>query len=420
MRVYFDMVGCRLNQAEIDLMALKHISHGDTVVSKAEDADFIFVNTCCVTKKAAADSRKMIRAYQRDTKANVIAMGCWPSTMLDDALEIVGPESIISNDKKFQLLNYSILNLGAVEQKPILGNRQRTRSFVKVQDGCLNQCSFCLTTIARGKSRSEDLESIVQYIRKLENLDVKEIVLTGVQLGSWGKDLPQRMSLAKLLEQIILKTSIPRIRLSSIEPWDVSEELIQLFNEPRICSHLHIPIQSASDEVLKVMRRPSSSEKLLKLFEMLHEKAPRIAVTTDIIVGFPNERENDFQQTINFLKEAGLTGGHVFSYSPMPGTLAATLDGQIQQAIIKDRNKKIRMLFSELSNQYSRYRLNSKADVLFESYLRIDDKLFWSGLSEDMLRVIVPAEGNLKNQIHQIELISIDSIGRIIGKIISR
>ena len=420
MRVYFDMVGCRLNQAEIDLMALKHISHGDTVVSKAEDADCIFVNTCCVTKKAAADSRKMIRAYQRDTKANVIAMGCWPSTMLDDALEIVGPESIISNDKKFQLLNYSKLNIGMVEQKPILGNRQRTRSFVKVQDGCLNQCSFCLTTIARGKSRSEDLESIVQYIRKLENLDVKEIVLTGVQLGSWGKDLPQRMSLAKLLEQIILKTSIPRIRLSSIEPWDVSEELIQLFNEPRICSHLHIPIQSASDEVLKVMRRPSSSEKLLKLFEMLHEKAPRIAVTTDIIVGFPNERENDFQQTINFLKEAGLTGGHVFSYSPMPGTLAATLDGQIQQAIIKDRNKKIRMLFSELSNQYSRYRLNSKADVLFESYLRIDDKLFWSGLSEDMLRVIVPAEGNLKNQIHQIELISIDSIGRIIGKIISR
>ena len=420
MRVYFDMVGCRLNQAEIDLMALKHISHGDTVVSKAEDADFIFVNTCCVTKKAAADSRKMIRAYQRDTKAKVIAMGCWPSAMLDDALEIVGPESIISNDKKFQLLNYSKLNIGMVEQKPILGNRQRTRSFVKVQDGCLNQCSFCLTTIARGKSRSEDLESIVQYIRKLEDLDVKEIVLTGVQLGSWGKDLPQRMSLAKLLEQIILKTSIPRIRLSSIEPWDVSEELIQLFNEPRICSHLHIPIQSASDEILKVMRRPSSSEKLLKLFEMLHEKAPRIAVTTDIIVGFPNERENDFQQTINFLKEAGLTGGHVFSFSPMPGTLAATLDGQIQQVIVKDRNKRIRMLFSELSNQYSRYRLNSKADVLFESYLRIDDKLFWSGLSEDMLRVIVPAEGNLKNQIHQIELISIDSIGRIIGKIISR
>jgi len=419
MKVFFDMVGCRLNQAEIDLMAMKHISMGNTVVSKAVEADCVFVNTCCVTKKAAADSRKKIRAYQRDTNAKVIAMGCWPSAMLDDALEIVEPESIINNDEKFYLLNYSSLNLGTVEKKPILGDRQRTRSFVKVQDGCLNQCSFCLTTIARGKSRSEELESVVQYIRKLEDLDVKEIVLTGVQLGSWGKDLPQRMSLANLLDQIILKTNIPRIRLSSIEPWDVSDELIQLFNEPRICSHLHIPIQSASDDMLKAMRRPSSSEKLYKLFEALHKKAPGVALTTDIIVGFPNESEEDFQQTLRFAKEAGLTGGHVFSFSPMPGTTAETLNGQIQASIVKDRNKTLRMLLSELSHQYLYSRLKSNAKVLFESRLRIDDKMFWSGLSEDMIRVLVPAEANLKNNIYTVELQSISTNNRITGQLIS-
>ncbi len=418
MKVFFDMVGCRLNQAEIDLMAMKHISDGDNVVSKAEEADCIFVNTCCVTKKAAADSRKMIRAYQRNTKAKIIAMGCWPSAMLDDAIEIVGPEAIIDNTQKFQLINYSAINFGEVHQKPKLGGRHRTRSFVKVQDGCLNQCAFCLTTIARGKSKSANKESIIQYIQKLEELNVKEIVLTGVQLGSWGKDFLQKKSLFQLIEQILKKTNIPRIRLSSIEPWDVNENLIGLFNEQRICPHLHIPVQSASNEVLKAMRRPSTKEKLFELFDMVHNKAPGVAVTTDIIVGFPDESENYFLQTIQFIKEAGLTGGHVFSFSPMPGTIAATITEQIAPTIVKDRNKTVRLLFTELKNKYLQSRLKSNATVLFESKMRIDNNAFWTGFSEDMLRVIVPNRENLKNAIHSVELKSINDcliIGRLIN-----
>lgn len=418
MKVFFDMVGCRLNQAEIDLMAMKHISDGDNVVSKAEEADCIFVNTCCVTKKAAADSRKMIRAYQRNTKAKIIAIGCWPTAMLDDAIEIVGPEAIIDNTQKFQLINYSAINFGEVHQKPKLGGRHRTRSFVKVQDGCLNQCAFCLTTIARGKSKSANIESIIQYIQKLEELNVKEIVLTGVQLGSWGKDFLQKKSLSQLIEQILIKTNIPRIRLSSIEPWDVNENLIGLFNEQRVCPHLHIPVQSASNEVLKAMCRPSTKEKLFELFDMVHNKAPGVAVTTDIIVGFPDESENDFLQTIQFIKEAGLTGGHVFSFSPMPGTIAATITEQIAQTIVKDRNKTVRLLFTELKNKYLQSRLKSNATVLFESKMRIDNNVFWTGFSEDMLRVIVPNRENLKNAIHSVELKSINDcliIGRLIN-----
>lgn len=419
MKVFFDMVGCRLNQAEIDLLAMKHMSVGDIVVNKSEEADCIFVNTCCVTKKAAADSRKMIRKYQRQTQATVIGMGCWPSAMLEDALEVLEADEILTNDAKFEMLDYRLLDLQDIDQKPLLGERQRTRAFAKVQDGCFNQCSFCLTTIARGLPKSAQIEDILNYIKKLEDLDTKEIVLTGVQLGSWGKELAPKQNLSDLIEVILQNSSIPRIRLSSIEPWDVDETLISLFDEPRLCSHLHIPVQSASDNVLKAMRRPINKVRLLDLFQMIQLRVPHLALSSDILLGFPGESDQDFQETMAFIRESGISGGHVFSFSPMPGTYAATMPHQVQQSVVKERNQLARKLLTELGSSYQNKRLNTIDDVLFESKLRIDNEPFYSGLCKDMLRVFVKSERNLKNTIHRVKLESVNEKGQLLGKLVT-
>lgn len=413
------MVGCRLNQAEIDLYAMKCLAEGDSLVSQAGDADRIIVNTCCVTKKATADSRKMVRKYQRETSANVVAMGCWPSAMPEDALSILDAEDIIYNEEKFCLLEYGTIDLSEVQDKPKLGQRQRTRAFVKVQDGCLNQCAFCLTTIARGRARSARQEDIVRYINKLEKLGNKEIVLTGVQLGSWGVDLGESLRIADLIKTILSETGMPRIRLSSIEPWDISKELINLFQNERLCNHLHIPVQSASDKILKSMRRPSTRAKLEDLFSMINKFAPNVTITSDILLGFPGEDENDFNETLSFIKNSGMSGGHVFSFSPMPGTVAGRMEGQVQASITKGRNKIARDLLNQLSYKYKLKRLNTEEKVLFESKLRIGEQFFWSGLTMDMLRVLVPSELNLKNCIYRVELDKMDENGRLFGKVIS-
>lgn len=419
MNVFFDMVGCRLNQAEIDLLAMKSIAEGNTLAKDAGKADCIFINTCCVTKKAAADSRKMVRKYQRDTHAKVIAMGCWPSGMPEDALSVLDSADIINNDAKFCLLDYSKLNVDAILEKPQLGERQRTRAFVKVQDGCFNQCAFCLTTIARGLPRSANLQEIIRYIQKLESLGTKEIVLTGVQLGSWGADLTPDKRLSELVQTILKVTHIPRIRLSSIEPWDVTNDLLELFQDTRLCSHLHIPIQSASDEVLKRMQRQSTRADLVILFNNIHRMVPELSITSDILVGFPGEQEKDFEDTKSFIQDIGLNGGHVFSYSPMPGTVAAEMDHQIQQSVAKDRNKIIRTILSELESAYKQKRVNTTDEVLFESGLRIDNTTYWSGLSKDMLRVLVPGELSLKNSIHRVKLDYTDKEGRLFAKLLT-
>ncbi len=418
MNVFFDMVGCRLNQAEIDLFALKHVSSGDVVVQNAEDADCIFVNTCCVTKKAAADSRKMVRKYQRETNARVVAMGCWPSAMIDDVREILEDQDILGNDEKFQLIDYPNIDFQDLTEKPLLGARHRTRTFVKVQDGCRNQCSFCLTTIARGTSKSAPKAAVIDYIHKCLAFGTKEIVLTGVQLGSWGTEFEPKENLASLIEGILKETDMPRIRMSSIEPWDVNEDLIDLFQDPRMCSHLHIPIQSGSDTILRAMHRPSSAGKLKELFEMIRSKAPHVVVTSDFLVGFPGESDADFEETFKTVDLLGIVGGHVFSFSAMPGTLAAALENPVQNSISKERNKKMRDHLTKSATSYLQSRLDSEDEVLFESKLRIEERAYWSGLGKDMTRIIVPCDKDLRNSIHRVKLEAIDHKGRIIGQLI--
>ena len=262
MNIYLDMIGCRLNQSEIEIMARQFAAAGHTLVADPAEADLAVVNTCTVTGAAAADSRKTIRRIARSGVERIITTGCWSSMYPGQALELPGVTRVVSNLEKGNLvsdlfsLDLEIFDKEPIERMPIPGSRLRSRAFIKVQDGCRHNCTFCVTTIARGDSRSELAEIVIREIKAAHDGGVKEAVLTGVQLGSWGMDLEPASSLNSLVRRILKETDIPRLRLSSIEPWDVTQDLITLMQEDRIARHLHLPLYPFPESARQSIKMP--------------------------------------------------------------------------------------------------------------------------------------------------------------------
>lgn len=427
MKVFLNMVGCRLNQAEIERLALSLTENGVEVVSDPKEADEIVINTCCVTAKASADSRKMLRHHKtRFPNAHIIGTGCWVTISKDKLAEKAEMlDRAYDNSQKEQILLDIIGKtapdqIGNSQSRPNLGSRNRTRGFVKVQDGCDNRCAYCLTQIARGPSVSSSPESVVGYALKLQNLGVKEIVLTGVQLGSWGKDLSPKQSLADLVQMLLNQTQLPRIRLSSIEPWDVNAQLIELFGNPRLCSHMHIPLQSGSDEILRMMNRPVNKARFEKMLGSIRDVNPDMAITTDVICGFPGETDELFIESINFIKKCQFSGGHVFPFSGLRGTSAFDLAEQIQNSIRRERTTKVRQVLDEARETHVSRRLGQKAQVLFENLIQLGDLTYWQGWSEDFLKVFVQSKDNLHNKIISVLLNDRKKTGEIYATVLSQ
>ena len=395
MKVFLDIVGCRLNQAEIEQLALDLTARGQEVVANPTEADYVLINTCCVTSKAAADSRKMVRHYQRETEAKVLAMGCWVSAFPHAAAELVDINALFTNENRDQVLKLfntteignAFLNEESV--KPNLGNRARTRSFIKVQEGCNNVCSYCLTRIARGKSRSIPAEEVVRQIAQSEDLGVKEVVLTGVQIGAWGKDLEGNLRIADLIEAVLIQTSVPRIRISSIEPWDVDERLLACFKDPRLCPHLHLPLQSGSDTILKHMARPITTTRYRELIETIGEQLPELAITTDIIVGFPGETEEMFANSLAFVERLGFAKVHVFPYSRRIGTPAASFAQQVPEDVKKERAQRMQAVAAKSAARFAQTFVGRTMEVLFE-HPGLDGRP--TGLTGNYLRVKLPPQ----------------------------
>ena len=417
MKIFLDMVGCRLNQAEIDALAIDLTHQGAKIVSDPAIADTIIVNTCCVTAKASADSRKMIRHYKQRYPAKVISTGCWVSMFQPDASEI--SDNVYLNNQKESIPGILLKNtenlLVELDHKPKLGHRNRTRGFVKVQDGCNNACSFCLTTIARGASVSTTPENVVKRVRQLENMGIKEIVLTGVQLGSWGKDLEPKSRLSSLLEYLLEHSEVPRIRLSSIEPWDIDQNLVDLLNHPRIMPHMHIPLQSGSDVILKLMRRPVNQERFGHVLEMIRRTSPNTAISTDVIAGFPGETDELFEESFSFIQECNFNGGHVFSFSPMPGTFAQTMSDKVKPATVKIRTKRLLDHFRSQAANHKIGKVGQSTQVLFESKKNSSEGVFYRGFSEDYQRVVCFSNEMLVNQIRNVEIIGVEQNGDLLG-----
>jgi threonylcarbamoyladenosine tRNA methylthiotransferase MtaB len=415
MKIYLDTVGCRLNQAEIERMAREFRAAGHDIVAEAAEADWAIVNTCAVTSEAAADSRSRIRAAAR-AGAEVFAAGCWATLSPKEASALPGVRQVIPNREKDSLVASLLsippesFDLEPIVREPLPGARGRTRAFIKAQDGCNNACAFCVTTIARGAARSRPLEDILEDIHAALAGGAKEIVLTGVHLGSWGQDLGK--PLTALGRAVLSETDAPRVRFSSLEPWDIPPEFFELWENPRLCPHLHLPLQSGSDSVLRRMRRHATRESFRKLVETARAAIPDVAITTDVIAGFPGETDAEFEETVSFLREIGFSGGHVFTFSPRPGTLAARMENQLPKAERKARNAILRKVFEELSVSYRRRFLHRTLEVLWET-AREKENGIWElrGLTGNYLRVRADFDTPRRNQFDKTRLLQLEENG---------
>lgn len=432
MKIYLDSIGCRLNQAEIEVYARQFHTAGHTLVSSLEDADLALVNTCTVTAAADSDSRAKIRQAARAGVGELVVTGCWVTLNSQDASAMDGVNRIVLNQVKESLvpdilgISLASFDLEPLERELVPGARFRTRAFIKVQDGCDNRCTFCITTLARGTGRSRSIPQVLADIRgatrgsgdcEFDHAAAQEVVLTGVHLGSWGQDLDQPLHLRDLVMAILNDTDVPRLRLSSLEPWDLEDDFFHLWQNPRLCRHLHLPLQSGSAATLKRMARKTTPRAFVELVTAARAVIPDVAVTTDIIAGFPGESEEQFAESLAFVRQMAFAGGHVFTYSPRPGTTAADMPDQLPIAIRKERNASMRGVFEEAACLYREKFLGIETQVLWESATALGpDGWKLSGLTDNYLRVYACAPERLWNQITTVRLVEVED-GKILGEV---
>ena len=372
MKVYLDMVGCRLNQSELESYARQFRLAGHTLTSDVETADLVVINTCTVTAAAASDSRQKIRHAAHAGAGQIVVTGCWATLNSPEIVDLPEVSHVIVNQEK-DILVPIVLDLPiqqfehlSIQREPIPGSRLRTRAFIKVQDGCDNHCTYCITTIARGSGRSRGTQEVLQDIQSALDGGTQEIVLTGVHLGSWGYDFEKPSHLEQLVRAILNNTDTPRLRLSSLEPWDISPDFFELWQSPRLCRQLHLPLQSGCETTLKRMGRKITPHSYAHLLQQARNAIPGVSITTDIITGFPGETEQEFVESASFIMDMDFARGHVFTYSARPGTAAAELPDQVPIKISKQRSAQIREILSNSSSKYLEKHIGHNLSVLWE------------------------------------------------------
>ncbi len=395
MKVHLRMLGCRLNQAEIDHMARQLTAQGHEVVSSPEEADQFIVNTCAVTQDATRSSRHLIRdLHKLNPNAQTTVTGCYAQISPDEISVLPNVVRVVDNMGKDTLVaQLTGISTEAFDHEPIAREAHavggRTRAFIKVQDGCDNQCTFCVTTIARGDGRSRDMAEVVTEIRHLhEVMGYQEAVLTGVHLGSYGHDRGEQYGLSALVRAIFADTDIPRLRLSSLEPWDLSPDFFDLWQNPRLCRHLHLPLQSGSDATLKRMRRHTNQVNFRELVTHARAQIPDVCLTTDVIVGFPHETDDEFAVSKAFIEEMDFAGMHIFRYSKRPGTPAAKMRYHVDEPTKKARSAQLHALAESGQKRYASRFIGGQQVVLWENVMgSTPDGFINVGYTDTYLRV---------------------------------
>jgi threonylcarbamoyladenosine tRNA methylthiotransferase MtaB len=376
MKVHLKTLGCRLNEAELETWAQAFQKSGHQVTRQAEDANLIVINSCAVTQDAARKSRHLIRKVHRENPAaKLVVSGCYATLNQQEAEQLLGVDLVVSNKDKDQLVEKTLteLNLDTMPSMSTepgaisLFTRGRQRAFIKVQDGCRYRCTFCIVTVARGEEKSRSVQDVVDEINALHQQNINEIILTGVHLGGYGSDLG--LNLVDLIKAILTETDVPRIRLGSLEPWELTDDFYQLFDNPRIMPHLHLPLQSGSDTVLRRMARRCKTEEFANIVSHLRQINPSFNITTDIIVGFPGETEGEWQESLEFIRHVGFGQLHIFTYSPREGTKAATLPNPVQEPIKKQRSQHLHQLGDGMRLKFYQDNLGQQFPVLWEGYL---------------------------------------------------
>lgn len=417
MNVYLQSLGCRLNQSEIEAMTRQFAAAGHTVVSTPAQADVCIVNTCAVTAEAERKSRHRIRSLARaNPEARIAVIGCYATLAPEQAGHLPGVAWIVPNTDKGRVAEivapYPPRRKGKGSGKggPLL----RTRAFVRVQDGCDNHCTYCIVRLLRGPARSRPLADVVAEVQALAEAGCQEAVLTGVNLGSYGRDLGLPGGLYALVKTLLTDTDLSRLRLSSLEPWDLDEDFFRLWESPRLCRQLHLPLQSGCNEILRRMGRRTTRREFARLVEAARAAIPDLAVTSDIIVGFPGEDEDAFRASYDFVAAMEFARLHVFPYSPRPGTAAACLPDQVPPEVRRARARAMRELGAEQASRFRQRFIGRAMEVLWEQRRR--DGL-WTGLTDNYLRVVTHAEDDLHDRLTATRLLTAQN-GYLVGEVI--
>lgn len=394
--VSIETLGCKLNQSESEVLALRLAAKGYRLVSPSKAADVYILNTCTVTHIADRKSRYLLRlARRRNPHATIIAIGCYADRDAEGIDKLKCVDLILRNNEKA-----NVPELVERKQQPTSHDTRetdvlRTRSMIKIQEGCDHFCSYCIVPYVRGYERSLPDDKIIEEIKSRVSMGFKEIVLTGTKIGSY------HLSLETLIKRILDRTDVQRIRLSSIQPNDITDGLLDLWNDARLCRHLHLPLQSGSDSVLKRMNRPYKTSDYESAVKHIRKSIPKVSITTDIIVGFPEETDDEFEESYRFCRHMSFANLHVFSYSERPGTAAAAMTDQISENIKKERSRKMLKLARDSAAQFSRRFCGETMPVLWETEISPG---VWDGLTDNYIRVITHCSRSLKNELTDAKL----------------
>ncbi len=404
-RVALDSLGCKLNQAETELLAKQFTEAGYKLVSPADEADVYILNTCTVTHIADRKSRHWLRmAHRRNPDALLVATGCYAERAPRELARVEGIDLVSGNEQKSHLLQLleesGCLSRPACVQGDLTSGSHtgfRTRALVKVQDGCNNLCSYCIVPKVRGREKSLPIDQVVAEVRQRIANGYKEVVLTGVKIGSYSYN---GVNLRGLLEHILAETDVARLRLSSLQPQEISPELIRLWRDSRLCRHFHLSLQSGNDSVLRRMKRRYSISDYRRSVSLIRTLVPEAAITTDIIVGFPGETSAEFEQGYKLCQKLEFARIHVFPYSPREGTQASQMPDQVEEKVKKQRSQRMLALARESAQSFSRQFLGKTMPVLWEK--QTDG--IWSGHTDNYIRVYTKSNEDLTNKVLPVKL----------------
>ena len=415
--VAFQTFGCKLNQSETAVLVKDFLDHGYQIVSWDQGADVVVLNSCTVTRKSDARCRQAIRhALRMNPNTTIIVVGCYAQVSADELMDMIGVDYLFGVSEKFKIFRHfsepgkrqtPAVFLDVGEENDLTKSRigefgDQTRAFLKIQDGCDRRCTYCIVPFARGSSRSIEPESIHDSACLLIEKGFKEIVLTGVHIGQYGLDLRPSHTLTMLCQELMRIKDVGRLRLSSLDSVDVEDLLLDLISKSnQICRHFHIPLQSGSDVILRAMDRPYTPEEYVQKIKKIQSYFPDAGLGTDVMVGFPGETDDQFQETYRLIESLPFSYLHVFPYSRRPGTFAADLPGQIQSAIRRRRAKALKKLGMGKRRQFMEKWRGREVTVLLESKNRDG---WMSGLTSEYLRVEVPYDASLVNQFVNVEV----------------
>jgi len=405
--------GCKLNQADSQVLARQFQEAGFTVVRSATQADVVILNSCTVTANSDSKARQYLRRARRaNPDALVVATGCYAQRAKDELSAMEEVSLVLDNRQKETLVSTVAAKLNVVadssiQNAPVAAPVGRSRAMVKIQEGCDQVCAYCIVPKVRGRERSIPPEEIIAEINGRSENGCREAVLTGTQLGTYGFDLPG-IDLRDLIRRVLAETSIDRLRVSSLQAQEITHELLELWEDPRLCPHFHIPLQSGSDTILRSMRRRYDTARFAETVELVRKKIPDAGITTDTIVGFPGEGAREFAESYSFAMSVGFSDMHVFPYSIRPGTSAAHLDGQVEVIKKRERTGEMLELAATAVREFRLGSLGQTRPVLWEPGKGRDAGGIWSGLTDNYLRVKAQSDRDLGNVITDARLTGLD------------